>query len=107
MAIWRAASASTTARAINDGTPQAVPKTVFPGGARVGCDVCYPKAARIKGSHAAIKSGMLCAEAIAPALAASRQSDELAAYPEAFAASRLNEELQQACNFKRWFKKCK
>ena len=49
------------ARAINNGTPQALPKTVFPGGALVGCDAGYLNAARIKGSHAAIKSGMLCA----------------------------------------------
>ena len=60
------------ARAINNGTPQALPKTVFPGGALVGCDAGYLNAARIKGSHAAIKSGMLCAEALAPALAAGR-----------------------------------
>ena len=49
------------ARAINNGTPQSLPKTMFPGGALVGCDAGYLNAARIKGSHAAIKSGMLCA----------------------------------------------
>ena len=95
------------ARAINNGTPQALPKTVFPGGALVGCDAGYLNAARIKGSHAAIKSGMLCAEALAPALAAGRQRDELVAYPEAFAKSWLNDELQQTRNFKLWFKKGK
>jgi electron-transferring-flavoprotein dehydrogenase len=95
------------ARAINNGTPQALPKTVFPGGALVGCDAGYLNAARIKGSHAAIKSGMLCAEAIAPALAAGRQHDELLAYPAAFEKSWLNEELQQTRNFKLWFKKGK
>jgi electron-transferring-flavoprotein dehydrogenase len=58
------------ARAINNGTPQALPKLVFPGGAMVGCDAGFLNAARIKGSHAAIKSGMLCAEAIVDALAA-------------------------------------
>ncbi|WP_429913997.1 NAD(P)/FAD-dependent oxidoreductase, partial [Klebsiella pneumoniae] len=63
------------ARAINNGTPQALPKTVFPGGALIGCDAGYLNAARIKGSHAAIKSGMLCAEALAPALAAGRAQD--------------------------------
>lgn len=93
------------ARAINNGTPQALPKTVFPGGALVGCDAGYLNAARIKGSHAAIKSGMLCAEALAPALAAGRAQDELSAYPEAFERSWLNEELQQTRNFKNWFKK--
>ncbi|MFG6429663.1 electron transfer flavoprotein-ubiquinone oxidoreductase [Roseateles sp. LYH14W] len=95
------------ARAINNGTPQALPKTVFPGGCLVGCDAGYLNAARIKGSHAAIKSGMLAAEALAPALDAGRAQDELAAYPEAFDKSWLNEELQQTRNFKLWFKKGK
>jgi electron-transferring-flavoprotein dehydrogenase len=95
------------ARAINNGTPQALPKTVFPGGALVGCDAGYLNAARIKGSHAAIKSGMLCAEALAAALAGARQRDELLAYPQAFEKSWLNEELQQTRNFKLWFKKGK
>jgi electron-transferring-flavoprotein dehydrogenase len=93
------------ARAINNGTPQALPKTVFPGGALVGCDAGYLNAARIKGSHAAIKSGMLVAEALVDALAAGRAQDELSAYPEAFEKSWLNEELQQTRNFKNWFKK--
>jgi len=93
------------ARAINNGTPQALPKTVFPGGALVGCDAGYLNAARIKGSHAAIKSGMLCAEALAEALAAGRARDELSAYPEAFEKSWLKEELDQQRNFKLWFKK--
>jgi electron-transferring-flavoprotein dehydrogenase len=93
------------ARAINNGSPQALPKTVFPGGALIGCDAGYMNAARIKGSHAAIKSGMLCAEALAEALAAGRAQDELTAYPEAFEKSWLNEELQQTRNFKLWFKK--
>jgi electron-transferring-flavoprotein dehydrogenase len=95
------------ARAINNGTPQAMPKTVFPGGALVGCDAGYLNVARIKGSHAAIKSGLLCAEAIAEALAAGRARDELAAYPEAFEKSWLCDELQQTRNFKLWFKKGK
>ncbi|HSW23640.1 MAG TPA: 4Fe-4S dicluster domain-containing protein, partial [Burkholderiaceae bacterium] len=95
------------ARAINNGTPQALPKTVFPGGALVGCDAGYLNAARIKGSHAAIKSGMLCAAAIDDALAAGRALDELSAYPAAFEASWLNEELQRSRNFKLWFKKGK
>lgn len=95
------------ARAINNGTPQALPKTVFPGGCLIGCDAGYLNAARIKGSHAAIKSGMLAAEALAPALDAGRAQDELTAYPEAFEKSWLNEELQQTRNFKLWFKKGK
>ena len=67
------------ARAINNGTPQALPKTVFPGGCLVGCDAGYLNAARIKGSHAAIKSGMLAAEALSAALEAGRAQDELSA----------------------------
>ncbi|WP_374562540.1 electron transfer flavoprotein-ubiquinone oxidoreductase [Ideonella sp.] len=93
------------ARAINNGTPQALPKTVFPGGALIGCDAGYLNAARIKGSHAAIKSGMLCADALFDALKAGRSADELSAYPEAFEKSWLNDELQQTRNFKLWFKK--
>jgi electron-transferring-flavoprotein dehydrogenase len=80
---------------------------VFPGGALVGCDAGFLNAARIKGSHAAIKSGMLCAEALAAALAAGRSHDELTAFPEAFDKSWLKEELEQQRNFKLWFKKGK
>jgi len=93
------------ARAINNGTPQALPKTVFPGGALIGCDAGYLNAARIKGSHAAIKSGMLCGEAAFEAVVAGRSSDELSAYPQAFESSWLREELEQSKNFKLWFKK--
>lgn len=95
------------ARAINNGTPQALPKTVFPGGALIGCDAGYLNAARIKGSHAAIKSGMLCADALYEAVTAGRSHDELGAYPQAFEKSWLHEELQQMRNFKLWFKKGK
>ncbi len=93
------------ARAINNGTLQALPKTVFPGGALVGCDAGYLNAARIKGSHAAIKSGMLCAEAAFEAVAAGRSADELSAYPAAFEKSWLHQELDETRNFKLWFKK--
>jgi len=93
------------ARAINNGTPQALPKTVFPGGALIGCDAGYLNAARIKGSHAAIKSGMLAADAAFEALQAGRAHDELTAYPAAFEASWLYKELDQTRNFKLWFKK--
>ncbi|MFT4191327.1 MAG: electron transfer flavoprotein-ubiquinone oxidoreductase [Comamonas sp.] len=93
------------ARAINNGGIPSLPKTVFPGGALVGCDAGYLNASRIKGSHAAIKSGMLAAEALYEAVAAGRQHDELAAYPEAFEKSWLYDELKAASNFKPWFKK--
>jgi len=93
------------ARAITAGGLLSLPKTVFPGGALVGCDAGYLNASRIKGSHAAIKTGMLAAEAAYDALQAGRQHDELVAYPAAFEQSWLYKELLQAKNFKQWFKK--
>ncbi len=93
------------ARAITAGGLMSLPKAVFPGGALVGCDAGYLNVSRIKGSHAAIKSGMLCADALADALAAGRQGDELSAYPEAFEQSWLHAELNKSRNFKTWFKK--
>ena len=93
------------ARAITAGGILSLPRTVFPGGALVGCEAGYLNASRIKGSHAAIKTGMLAAEAAFEALAAGRSRDELSAYPEAFEKSWLHAELLQAKNFKQWFKK--
>jgi electron-transferring-flavoprotein dehydrogenase len=93
------------ARAITAGGLLSLPKTVFPGGALVGCDAGYLNAARIKGSHAAIKTGMLAAEAAFDALVAGRQGDELSAYPDAFESSWLYKELDRSRNFKQWFKK--
>ena len=93
------------ARAITAGGILSLPRTVFPGGALVGCEAGYLNASRIKGSHAAIKTGMLAAEAAFEALAAGRSRDELSAYPEAFEKSWLHAELMQAKNFKQWFKK--
>jgi electron-transferring-flavoprotein dehydrogenase len=93
------------ARAINNGGLQSLPKPVFPGGALLGCDAGFMNAARIKGSHAAIKSGMLAAEAAYAAVAAGRQHDELSAFPQAFEKSWLHEELNASRNFKPWFKK--
>ena len=93
------------ARALTAGGALSLPKTVFPGGALIGCEAGYLNAARIKGSHAAIKSGMLAADAAYAAVTAGRQHDELSAYPEAYATSWLAEELNQSRNFKAWFKK--
>ena len=93
------------ARALNNGTPQALPQTVFPGGALVGCDAGFLNAARIKGSHAAIKSGMLCGEAAFEAVTAGRSSDVLTGYEDKYKASWLHEELWTYRNFKNWFKK--
>ncbi len=88
------------ARAITAGGLQSLPKLVFPGGALIGCDAGFLNASRIKGSHAAIKSGMLAADAAFDALGSGRQHDELSAYPAAFTGSWLQEELHRARNFK-------
>jgi electron-transferring-flavoprotein dehydrogenase len=93
------------ARAITAGGLLSIPKLVFPGGALVGCEAGTLNAARIKGSHAAIKTGMLAAEAATAALKAGRSHDELGAYPDAFEKSWLHEELNTSRNFKQWFKK--
>jgi electron-transferring-flavoprotein dehydrogenase len=93
------------ARAITAGGLMSLPKTVFPGGALVGCDAGYLNVSRIKGSHAAIKTGMLAAEAAYAAIVAGRQHDELSAYPRAFESSWLYAELYKSRNFKSWFKK--
>ena len=93
------------ARAITAGGLQSLPQLVFPGGALIGDDAGFLNAARIKGSHAAIKSGMLAAEAAFDALSGGRSGDELAAYPEAFRASWLHQELYQARNFKPYMKR--
>jgi len=93
------------ARSITAGGILSLPKLVFPGGALVGCEAGLLNASRIKGSHGAIKSGMLVAEAAFAALQAGRSRDELHAYPAAFERSWLHAELQQARNFKQWFKR--
>ena len=92
------------ARAITAGGLLSLPKTVFPGGALVGCDAGFLNVSRIKGSHAAIKTGMLAAQAAFDAITKGRQHDELAAYPEAFQKSWLHTELHKSRNFKAWFK---
>ncbi|HEX7218279.1 MAG TPA: electron transfer flavoprotein-ubiquinone oxidoreductase [Burkholderiales bacterium] len=93
------------ARAITAGGLQSLPKLVFPGGALIGDEAGFLNASRIKGSHCAIKSGALAAEAAHAALGAGRAGDELAAYPQAFRASWLYEELYRARNFKPWMSK--
>ncbi|KFI08173.1 electron transfer flavoprotein-ubiquinone oxidoreductase [Massilia sp. BSC265] len=93
------------ARAITAGGLQSLPKTVFPGGALIGCDAGFLNTSRIKGSHAAIKTGMLAAESAFAALGEGRQHDELVSYPAAFEQSWLHEELHVARNFKPWMSK--
>lgn len=93
------------ARSLTAGGLLALPKLSFPGGVLVGCDAGFLNASRIKGSHAAIKSGSLAAEAAFDALQAGRKQDELSQYAEKFKQSWLHEELNKARNFKQWFKK--
>ena len=93
------------ARAISAGGLQSLPKLVFPGGCLIGDDAGFLNASRIKGSHAAMKSGMMAAEAAFASLKAGRSHKELTAYPEAFRASWLHEELHRARNFKPWMSK--
>jgi electron-transferring-flavoprotein dehydrogenase len=93
------------ARAISAGGLQSLPKLTFPGGCLIGDDAGFLNASRIKGSHCAIKSGMLAAEAAFDALNSGRSNDELAAYPEAFRQSWLHDELHRARNFKPWMSK--
>jgi electron-transferring-flavoprotein dehydrogenase len=88
------------ARAIAKGGLNCLPKMVFKGGALIGCDAGTLNFAKIKGSHTAMKSGMLAAEAIAEALAAGREGgDELTAYEENFKNSWVYDELYKSRNF--------
>lgn len=81
------------ARAISDGGLQSVPKLVFPGGALIGDSAGFLNVPRIKGSHTAVKSGIMAADAAYDAIQAGRTSDELTAYPEAFEQSWVKKEL--------------
>jgi electron-transferring-flavoprotein dehydrogenase len=93
------------ARTLTAGGLLSLPKLVFPGGVLIGCEAGFLNASRIKGSHAAIKSGAMAAEAAFQAVVAGRQHDLLASYPAAFESSWLHAELRKARNFKQWFKK--
>ena len=93
------------ARALTAGGLLSLPKLIFPGGVLVGDDAGFLNASRIKGSHAAIKTGMLAAQAAFDAIGAGRARDELPAYPEAFNRSWLYSELNRARNFKQWMSK--
>ncbi|MGH6787041.1 MAG: FAD-binding protein, partial [Novosphingobium sp.] len=86
------------ARAINEGGWQSVPKLAFPGGALIGCSAGFLNVPRIKGSHTAMKSGMLAAEAIAAALGAGRTHDALDEYDAAVRASWIAKELKLVQN---------
>ena len=82
------------ARAINEGGYQAIPRLVFPGGALIGCAAGFVNVPRIKGTHTAMKSAMLAAEAAFEALSADRSGDVLADYPVALHKSWVAKELK-------------
>ncbi|MBB3910618.1 electron transfer flavoprotein-ubiquinone oxidoreductase [Sphingomonas desiccabilis] len=86
------------ARAINDGGWQSVPKLVFPGGALIGCSAGFVNVPRIKGTHTAMKTGMLAAEAAFDAIVADRGGDTLDTYQSAYRASWVYEELRKVRN---------
>ena len=86
------------ARAINEGGWQSIPKLVFPGGALIGCSAGFVNVPRIKGTHTAMKSGMLAAEAAFAAVQADRNGDVLAQYEDALRSSWIAKELQLVKN---------
>jgi electron-transferring-flavoprotein dehydrogenase len=86
------------ARAINEGGYQAIPKLVFPGGALIGCSAGFVNVPRIKGTHTAMKSAMLAAEAAFAAITQDRSGDTLEAYPAALGKSWVAKELRQVRN---------
>ena len=88
------------ARAISEGGLQSVPKLVFPGGALIGCAAGFVNLPRIKGSHNAMKTGMLAAEAAFAAVSEDRAHDELAAYDLAWRRSWVYEDLHKVRNVK-------
>ncbi len=88
------------ARAITQGGFQSVPKLVFPGGALVGCAAGFVNLPRIKGTHNAMTSGMLAAEACAEALKAGRAHDELSGYEKAWRTSSIGKDLWKVRNVK-------
>jgi len=88
------------ARAITEGGLQSVPKLYFPGGVLIGCAAGFVNVPRIKGSHNAMKTGMLAAEAAFAAITAGRQGDELQDYERAFRKSWVHEDLYKVRNVK-------
>jgi electron-transferring-flavoprotein dehydrogenase len=93
------------ARALNEGGLQSIPKLVFPGGALIGDTAGFLNVPKIKGTHTAMKSGMLAAEAVATALAAEARPPMLESYPEALRASWVWSELSGVRNIRPGFAK--
>ena len=87
------------ARAIAKGGLNCLPKMTFPGGLVVGCDAGTLNFAKIKGTHTAMKSGMIAAEQVITAIEAGRANDEITEFTEAFDASWVHEELHRSRNF--------
>jgi electron-transferring-flavoprotein dehydrogenase len=88
------------ARALNSGGLQSVPKLVFPGGALIGCSAGFVNVPKIKGTHTAMKTGMLAAEAVEAALSSDSSPDELDTYQQAYEASWVHDELHRVRNCK-------
>ncbi len=88
------------ARAITEGGLQSVPKLTFPGGALIGCSAGFMNVPRIKGSHNAMKTGMLAAEAVYAALGEGRSGDEVSTYEEAYRNSHVYKDLKRVRNVK-------
>jgi len=88
------------ARAVSEGGLQSVPKLAFPGGALAGCGAGFMNVPRIKGSHNAMKSGMLAAEAAFEALSTGRAGDTLGTYEEAVRRSHIHKDLKRVRNVK-------
>ena len=86
------------ARVINEGGWQSVPKLAFPGGALIGCAAGFVNVPRIKGTHTAMKSGMLAAESVAAAIEAGHEHTELMEYDTALRESWIADELQKVKN---------
>lgn len=93
------------ARALNEGGFQAIPKLVFPGGALIGDTAGFLNVPKIKGTHTAMKSGMLAAEAVAEALKAEARPPMLETYPEALRRSWVWSELEGVRNIRPAFAK--
>ncbi|HRO31924.1 MAG TPA: electron transfer flavoprotein-ubiquinone oxidoreductase [Brevundimonas sp.] len=93
------------ARAITEGGFQSVPKLAFPGGALIGCSAGFVNVPRIKGSHNAMKTGMLAADAAYEAVMAGRAGDELVEYQAAYEKSWVYRELKQVRNAKPYLSK--
>jgi electron-transferring-flavoprotein dehydrogenase len=88
------------ARAITEGGLQSVPKLTFPGGALIGCAAGFVNVPRIKGSHNAILTGMMAAEAAFRALGEGRANDELTEYQQAYETSSVHRDLRRVRNVK-------